>query len=196
MFGLGKKKKKAKKKAKEIKRFTSFLRTLQARSPTTTAERIWGTILSRLMQSYGEKAKEAIQTQTLPTWQEAQRRAEILQQTGAPGEYGRLSEYFAERFGKWLTQKTEEATEKARPEITTQWRTIYETLTKPEFGTVYGLATTGKERFGASPVPQIRETVQEAVKSYQEALKSLEDFLTSYGITDITPTEIIKSIWG
>jgi predicted patatin/cPLA2 family phospholipase len=196
MFGLGKKKKKKKKTAREIQRFNEFLQSLQSRSPTTAAGGVWGTILSRLLQSYGKKAQESIQAQAMPTWQEAQKRAEILQQTGALGEYGNLAKYFSERFGKWLTQKTGEAVEKAQPDIISQWQTIYETLTKPEFGTVYGLATKGQEQFGASPVAEIRQTIQDAVKSYQDALKSIEEFLKAYDIIDISPSDIIKSIWG
>ena len=183
-------------RSREIRRFNEFLQSLQSRSPTAAASGVWGTVLSRLLQAYGKKVQESIQTQTMPTWLEAQKKAEILQQTGALGEYGNLAKYFAERFGKWLTQKSEEIVEKAKPDIIAQWRTIYETLTKPEFGTVYGLATEGREQFGASPVAEIRQTIQDAVKSYQDALKSIEEFLKAYGITDISPTDIVKSIWG
>jgi len=194
-----KKKKKAKRRARNIQEFINYYRSLAQKTPAVKREELISRLLGIALPKKEAETKEQITTAITPTWTEAGQRALSLAQT-VPGTLPTdISKFFEKRKGEVVERETKKIMEQLTPEYVRSLSEFAQAFTSPEAAIVGGLAQKysyfwGKDYGGAGG--DIRRALSEAKQQYASLLETTAKYLQELGITEISAEDLYKTVWG
>jgi len=196
---IKKKKKKAKRQARNVQEFINYYRSLAQKTPTVKREELIRKLLGIVLPKKEAETREQITTTITPTWAEAEQRALSLAQT-APGTLPvDISRFFERRKKEAVERETKRIMEQLTPEYIRSLSEFAQAFTAPEAGIVGGLAQKygyfwGKDYGSAGR--EVRRALSEAQQQYVSLLETTAKYLQELGITEITAEDLYKTVWG